>query len=108
VGQAEELEIQSENMELDTDMDSMMCFLDQPGDTIHHSHPMEIFVTENFNEGESFVFQSIVFDSQSKKLIIEKKDVKNKKGKSCSEVDLANMLVFPNLLTSHRERRITS
>jgi hypothetical protein len=37
------------------------------------------------------VFQSVVFDSQSKKMIIEKKDVKNKKGKSHSEVDLANM-----------------
>jgi hypothetical protein len=37
------------------------------------------------------VFQSVVFDSESKKLIIEKRDVKNKKGKSRSEVNLANM-----------------
>jgi hypothetical protein len=44
-----------------------------------------------FDEDESFVFQSVVFDSESKKLIIEKRDVKNKKGKSRSEVDLANM-----------------
>jgi hypothetical protein len=34
VGQAEEPEIQSENMELDTDLDSMLCYLDQPGDAI--------------------------------------------------------------------------
>jgi hypothetical protein len=37
------------------------------------------------------VFQSIVFDNESKKLIIEKSDVKNKKGKSCLEVNLRNM-----------------
>jgi hypothetical protein len=91
VGQAEEPEIQSENMELDTDLDSMLCYLDQPGDAIQHSRPMDISDTENFDEDESFMFQSVVFDSQSKKLIIEKKDVKNKKGKSRSEVDLANM-----------------
>jgi hypothetical protein len=108
VGQAEEPKIQSENMELDTDLDSMFCFLDQPGNAIQHSRPMDISVTENFDEDESFVFQSIVFDSQSKKLIIEKKDVKNKKGKSRSEVSLANMRSVPNLSTSHRERRSTS
>ena len=69
-------------MELDTDLDSMLCYLDQPGDAIQYSHPMDISDTENFDEDESFVFQSVVFDSQSKKLIIEKKHVKNKKGKS--------------------------
>jgi hypothetical protein len=37
------------------------------------------------------VFERAIFDSQSKKLIIEKKHVKNKKGKSRSEVDLSNM-----------------
>jgi hypothetical protein len=52
---------------------------------------MDISDTENFDEDESFVFQSVVFDSQSKKLIIEQNDVKNKKGKYRSEVDLGNM-----------------
>lgn len=78
-------------MELEIDLDSMIRFLDQCGDAIHHSHPMDISVIENFDEDESFVFQSVVFDSQSKKLIIEKKNVKNKKGKSRSEVHVANM-----------------
>jgi hypothetical protein len=91
VGQAEEPEIQSENMELEPDLDSVFCYLNHLGDAIQHSHPMDISDTENFDEDESFVFQSIVFDSQSKKLIIEKKDVKNKKGKSRSEVNLENM-----------------
>jgi hypothetical protein len=69
----------------------MLRFLDQPEDAIQHSRPMDISVTKNFDKDESFVFQSAVFDSQSKKLVIEKKNVKNKKGKSRSEVALTNM-----------------
>jgi hypothetical protein len=84
-------EIESENMELDIDIDSIFCNLDQPGDAIQHSHSMDIVDTEIFDEDESFIFQSVVFESESKKLIIEKRDVKNKKGKYRSEVDLANM-----------------
>jgi hypothetical protein len=45
---------------------------------------LEIVANEIFDEEESFVFESVVFDIESKKLIIEKSDVKNKKGKSCS------------------------
>jgi hypothetical protein len=56
VGQAEEPEIQSENMEIDTDLDSMLGYLDHPGDAIQHSYPMDISDTENFDEDESFVF----------------------------------------------------
>jgi hypothetical protein len=52
---------------------------------------LEIVENETFNEEESFVFRSAVFDTESKKLIIEKSDVKNKKGKSCSKVNLRNM-----------------
>jgi hypothetical protein len=52
---------------------------------------MEIIERETFDEEESFVFQSVVFDIESKNLIIEKIDVKNKKGKSHSEVNLQNM-----------------
>jgi hypothetical protein len=91
VGQAEQPEIESENMELEPDLDSAFRHLDHPEDAIQHSRPMDISDTENFDEDESFVFQSVVFDNDSKKLIIEKKDVKNKKGKSRSEVNLAKM-----------------
>jgi hypothetical protein len=49
---------------------------------------MEIIESETFDEEESFVFQSVVFYSESKNLIIEKRDVKNKKGKSRSEINL--------------------
>ena len=52
---------------------------------------MEIIGTDTLGEEESFSFQSIVFDNKSKKLVIEKTDVKNKKGKYRSEINLCNM-----------------
>jgi hypothetical protein len=52
---------------------------------------MEIAKTDIFDEDESFIFQSVVFDSQTKNLIIEKRDVRNKKGKSRSKINLRNM-----------------
>jgi hypothetical protein len=52
---------------------------------------MDISITEKFDEDESFVFQSVVFYTRNKKFIIQKKNVKNNKGKSRSEVDVANM-----------------
>jgi hypothetical protein len=60
-------------MEIDTDLDAMFPFFDQPKDAIHHSHPMDISIAQNFDEDESFMFQSAVFDSQNKKLIFQKK-----------------------------------
>ena len=56
-------EIESENMELELDLDSAFCHLDQPGDVIQHSCPMDISDIENFDEDEYFVFQSVVFDN---------------------------------------------
>jgi hypothetical protein len=91
VGQVEEPEIESENMELETDLDSVFRNIDQPRDAIQHSLPMEIAETKIFDEDESFIFQSVVFNSKSKNLIIEKRDVRNKKGKSCSNINLGNM-----------------
>jgi hypothetical protein len=52
---------------------------------------MEIIETETFDKEDYFSFQSIFFDSESKNLIIQKSDVKNKKGKSCSNINLWNM-----------------
>ena len=91
VGEVDEPEIESENMDLDVDIDSILCNLDQLRDTIHNGYPMDIVDTKMFDEDESFIFQSVVFESESKKLIIEKRDVKNKKRKHRSELDLANM-----------------
>ena len=52
---------------------------------------MDMVDTLFFYEDESFVFQSVVFESELKKLNIDKRDVKNKKRKHRSELDLANM-----------------
>jgi len=46
----------------------------------HQNSSLEIIENETFNEQESFTFQSVVFERESKKLIIEKGDMKNKKG----------------------------
>jgi hypothetical protein len=80
-----------EDMELEADIEKMFPNIDQPGKYGHHNSSLEIIENETFNEEESFSFQSVVFDRESKKLIIEKGDVKNKKGKSHSEVDLRDM-----------------
>jgi hypothetical protein len=58
---------------------------------VQHTCSMDMVDTEFFYEDESFVFQSAAFETESKKLIIEKRDVKNKKRKDRSELDLANM-----------------
>jgi hypothetical protein len=42
---------------------------------------LEIVENETFSKEESVTFQSVVFYKESKKLIIEKGDMKNKKGK---------------------------
>jgi hypothetical protein len=75
-------------MQIETSMDGVFRKLDPP---MHHILTMEIADTNIFDEDESFVFQSIVFYIQSKNLIIEKRDVTNKKGKSRSEINLGKM-----------------
>jgi hypothetical protein len=80
-----------EDMELEADIEKTFPNIDQPGNTTHQNSSLEIIENETFNEEESFSFQSDVFDRESKKLIIEKGDMKSKKGKSHSEVDLRDM-----------------
>jgi hypothetical protein len=74
-------------MQLETFVDALLQKFDTHADTMHHSSTMEIVETDIFDEDESFVFQSVVFDIQSKNLIIEKRDVTNKKGKSRTEIN---------------------
>jgi hypothetical protein len=64
---------------------------DQLEKTISQNPQMEIIGTETFDAEESFSLQSVVFDSESKNLIIEKRDVKNKKWKYHLEINLWNM-----------------
>jgi hypothetical protein len=76
---------------LEDDIENMFPNIDQSGGVAHQNQSLEIVENEIFDEEESFVFQSVFFDIKSKKLIIEKSDVKNKKGKYHSEVNLRNM-----------------
>jgi hypothetical protein len=78
-------------MEIEVDIEKMFPTIDQTTNTSHQNSSLEIIENEAFSEEDSFSFQSIVFNKESKKLIIEKGDIKNKKGKSCSEVDLKDM-----------------
>jgi hypothetical protein len=78
-------------MELEIDIDKMFPDDDQLDNIALHNPRMEIIGIDTLDEEESFAFQSTVFDSESKKLVIEKRDVKNKKGKSRSEINLCNM-----------------
>jgi hypothetical protein len=91
VGQAEEPITESEDMELEIALDNVFRNVDQPADVMHHSSIMEVAETDIFYKDQSFIFQSVVFCSQSKILIIEKRDVRNKKGKSRSEINLRNI-----------------
>jgi hypothetical protein len=85
-------------------MTSRIFFLniDHPGGTVHQNPSLEIVDNETFNEEESFLFQRVIFDNESKKLIIEKSDVKNKKWKSRLEVNLRKMR-RSNISRIHRE-----
>jgi hypothetical protein len=82
VGQADEPEIESEQMQLQIETEHM-----------HKVGPsaMEIAKIDIFYEDESFVFQSVVFDSQSKNMVIEKKYVTNRKCKSRTEINFRKM-----------------
>jgi hypothetical protein len=71
-------------MELKEDIEKMFPTLDYLGNTAHQNSSLEIIENETFNEEESFHFQSDVFDRESKKLIIQKGEMNNKKGKSRS------------------------
>ena len=85
-----------EDMEVEADIKKMFPTIDKPTidqlrNTTHQNSSLEIIENETFSEEESFDFKSTVFDNESKKLIIEKGDMKNKKGKSHSEVDLKDL-----------------
>jgi hypothetical protein len=81
-GQAEDPEIESEQLHLQIETEHMQKI---------GSSAVEISETEFFYEDESFVFQSVVFDSQSKSMVIEKRDVTNRKGKSRTEINFRKM-----------------
>jgi hypothetical protein len=80
-----------EDMELEADIEKIFPAIEQPENMAQQNSLLEVVGNETFSEEESFTFQSVVFDKESKKLIVERSDQKNKKGKSHSEVDLKDM-----------------
>jgi hypothetical protein len=90
-GEIDIYDLSLEDMELEIDIEKMFPDDDHLESTAPHNPGMEIIGIDTLDEEESFAFQSVVFDSESKKLIIENKDVKNKKGTSRSEFNLRNM-----------------
>jgi hypothetical protein len=53
-------------MDLDTDLESIFCNLDQPAKGIQPTYSMDMVDTLIFYEDESFVFHNVVFESESK------------------------------------------
>lgn len=80
-----------EDMELEADIEKIFHAIEQEEHVTQKDSVLEVIVNETFSEEESFTFQSVVFDRESKKLIMERMDQKNKKGKARSEVDLRFM-----------------
>jgi hypothetical protein len=63
-GEAEQPETYSENMDLEVDLESIFCKLDQLVDEIQPTYSMDMVDTLIFYEDESFVFQNVVFESE--------------------------------------------
>jgi hypothetical protein len=78
-------------MELEADIEKIFPTMEQPEIVTQQFFLLEVVANEIFSEDESFTLKSVIFDKESKQLIVERGDQKNKKGKSCSEVDLKDM-----------------
>jgi hypothetical protein len=80
-----------EDMELEADIEKIFHGIEQHEHVVQQNIALEVIRNESFIEYESFIIQSIVYYKDSKKLVLEINDQRNKKGKSCSEVDLKYM-----------------
>ena len=80
--QAEEPKIESGKLQLEIEAEHMQKI---------GSFAVEISNTDFFDIDESFVIQSIIFDSQSKSLVIEKRDVTNRKDKFPTKINFREM-----------------
>jgi hypothetical protein len=81
-GHAEEPEIDSGKLQIEIEAEKMQNI---------GSSTVNISDTEFFDIDKSFVIQSAIFDSQSKSMVIEKRYVTNKKGKSQTKIDFSQM-----------------
>jgi hypothetical protein len=79
-----------EDMELEEDIKNIFLEIEQEH-VVQKNTILEVSENEHFSEEESFTIQSVVFYIDSEKLILERKYQRNKKGKSCAEVELKYM-----------------
>jgi hypothetical protein len=80
-----------DDMELEANIEKIFPAMGEPKIVTQQNVLLEVVANEIFSEEESFTFQSLTFDKESKKLIVERGDQKNKRGKYRSEVDLKDM-----------------
>ena len=93
-----------EDMELEAYFEKIFSAMEQLENMAQQNSLLEVVANDTFSEEESFTFQSVVFDKDSKKLLVERSDQKNKKRKSRSEVDLKDMR--PSQISKiHKETR---
>jgi hypothetical protein len=80
-----------DDMELEVDIEKIFLAMEYPENITQPNSLLEVVANVTFSKEESFTFQSVIFDKESNKLIVERGDQKNKNGKSCSKVDLKDM-----------------
>ena len=68
-----------DDMELEADNEKIFHVIEQPKIVTQKNVLLEVVANEIFREEESFTFQSVMFDKESKKLIVERGDQKNEK-----------------------------
>jgi hypothetical protein len=77
-----------EGIQLESNIEKNFLAIEQQEQMSQQDSLLEVIGNETFNEEESFTFKSVVFDKESKKLIVERSDQNNKKGKARLEADL--------------------
>jgi hypothetical protein len=83
-GHAEEPQTESGKLQIEIEVEQMQKI---------GSSTVDISDTECFDIDESFIIQSTIFDSQSKSMVIQKRDV-------TSKIDFSQMSLVQNLLVS--------
>jgi hypothetical protein len=59
-------------MELEADIEKIFPGIEQQEHVVQQNTALEVVGNESFSEEESFTIQSVVFDKDSKKIILER------------------------------------
>jgi hypothetical protein len=61
-------------MEPKANIEKIFPAIEQYEHVVQHDYVLEVFGNETFSEEESFTFQSVVFDKESKRMTVERID----------------------------------